>query len=383
MMEGLTLSIPQRMILLRTGVLLSFIVNIVLSWPLWAGQRYFPRVPIIRHIHLLPPYDWVLPVLLILLLALAIISVYKRFFMCLAILVVMYLIAGDIGRLQLWVFVYSAVLLLFVFYDGRVDDSNKFTSHFIVIQLLLAAVYFYSGLHRYNDSFVNQVMPEIFSGLRSFLSFRQFNLLLSIAKGIPFLLVFIGLGLIVSPARYLAIALAVLMHLALFFLLWPSEHQQNYALWFSNLSFVFFIVVLFSGKTKQRYYSPTFLFQLPGFYLVVIFALLTPVINLFGGNWPDVLSFNEKSGREKKVILFTGGTTLNKIGFYEKNFYHADNGHYYLDYEKWFEQELKSQCLTEWPVFVAMYDHILTVSDSAVSETSIEAFDGKSSFANH
>ncbi len=373
MMEGIQLSIPQRMIILRSLVVISLAVSILLSLPLWAGERYFPNSPLINEgLTLLPPYNY-LPLLGVLgFLVLSLISIYKRSFLFCAVLVLTYLVLCDINRMQFWVPVYIGMLLVFIWYDGRVDDSSKFTSYFIVLQLIVAAVYFFGGLHRFNSSFVNEVLPQLFKPLQGVISFRQFNLLLKIGRGIPYVMVFIGLGLVISPIRYLALALAVCMHMALLVFLFPSVHQQDYAMWFSNLVFLLLLLFLFSGKTKQRYYSPTFLLQLPVFYLVVFCFVIMPFVNVVGGAWPDCLSFNFLTGAEKRVEIVTGPNTLWHLGYYEPNFYEKRNNTYVLNYEQWCEHELHAHCVTEWPVFTALYAHILDQNEEAVTETVLQ-----------
>lgn len=373
MMEGLQLSIPQRMIMMRSLVIISLALSVLLSLPLWAGERYFPYSPLIDEgLTLLPPYDYIPVCILLAFLILSLVSVFKRSLLFCAVLVLAYMVLCDINRVQLWVSVYTGMLLVFVWYDGRVDDSSKFTSHFIVLQVIVASVYFFGGLHRFNSSFINDVLPQIIKPVQDLVSFRQFNLMLKIGQAIPYAMVFIGLGLIISPIRYLALALAVCLHLALLVFLFPSAQRQDYALWFSNLVFLFFLLLLFSGKTKQRYYSPTFLFQLPVFYIVVLCFVVLPFVNVVGGAWPDCLSFNYLTGAEKRVEIATGPTTLKHLGYYEPNFFKKRNDAFVLNYEQWSEHELHAHCVSEWPVFTAVYAHILSQSEEAVTETVLQ-----------
>lgn len=372
MMEGIQLSIPQRMIFVRILVLVSLIVNMLLSLPLWAGERYFPYSPVIGGIALPAPYDYIAVVVLLLLLIVSLFSVFKRSLLFIAFLILCYFVVCDISRLQFWVLVYGAIVFVFVWYDGRVDDSSKFTSYFIVLQIIVAAVYFFVGLHQFNAVFETEVLPKLFNPLQANLSDRQFSLLLKIGKAVPYTLVFIGIGLVVSALRYLAIALAVCLHILLLIFLAPSATHLNYAMWFSNFTFLALILFLFSGKTKQRYYSPTFLLQIPVFYPVFIFIIILPFFNVVAGKWPDSLSFNFMTGAEKRVTITTGTNTVRALGFYEPHFYEERDARFVLNYELWCETELHAHCVTEPTVFSSIYDHIVQQSDSAAAETVLE-----------
>ena len=369
MMEGIQLSIPQRMIFVRLLVLVSLALNILLSLPLWAGERYFPYTALLSGIAIPAPYDYVMIACVFLLLIAALFTPFKRALLFIVLLLLSYLVVCDISRVQFWLLVYGAMLFVFVWYDGRVDDSSKFTSYFIVLQIIVAAVYFFAGLQQFNSVFENEVLPHLFASLQKSLSVRQFSLLLGVSKGIPYVMVFIGLGLVISALRYLAIALALCLHFVLIFFLAPSTEQPDYALWFSNFTFLALILFLFSGKTKQRYYSPTFLLQMPVFYVVFVVIVIMPFFNVFSDKWPDCLSFNMMTGSEKRVTITTGDKTLKELGLYEPNFYTKKDSVFVLDYQLWCATELHAQCVTEKAVFTSIFNHILLQSPSGVKET--------------
>ena len=372
MMEGLQISIPQRMILVRVLVLVSLALNILLSLPLWAGERYFPYSPLIGGITLPAPYDYAVVLVLLLILIAALFTPFKRALLFIALLVLAYLVVCDLSRVQFWVPVYAVILFVFVWYDGRVDDSSKFTSYFIVLQISVAAVYFFVGLHQFNPLFENEQLPQLLRPLQSSLSERQFTLLLRIGKGIPYVIVFIGIGLVVTALRYLAIALALCLHVILIIFLAPSAAHPDYALWFSNFTFLALLLFLFSGKTKQRYYSPTFLLQMPVFYIVIVVSVVMPLINVVSGKWPDCLSYTIMTGSEKRVTIATGSSTLRHLGLYEPNFYVKKDSTYILDYQLWCATELHAQCVSERLVFSNIYQHILQQSETAVLETTLQ-----------
>ena len=260
MIDGLQISIPQRMVFLRITLIVSLVISVLLSIHLWAGHRAVPYTSLIGNNPIKAPFDFIYIVLLILFWIASLLLNRQRLILFFAFVLSVLLVLFDVNRLQPWFYIYNALLAVFLFYDGRVDDSNKFTSYFIILQIIIASVYFFCGLSQLNKFFVDSSFTEIISPLQNMVSERQFEFFKKIGFVTPYLLMFIGLGLIISPIRYLAITLALLMHLVLLVFLFPSETNKNYSLWFSNLSFMMMLFLMFSGKTKQRYFSPTFLF---------------------------------------------------------------------------------------------------------------------------
>ena len=371
-MAGIQLSIPRRMILVRSTTIISLIIGVLLSLPLWAGHRYFPAAPLLQLPPLLTPWDYIFPMVLLLLLFLALLGAHPRVFLFAALVVLTWMVLNDLNRLQMWTFVYAGLLLVFVFYDGRVDDSSKFTSYFIVVQLIIASAYFFTGFYQLNPQFGGEVLPDLLQPLHAILSERQFLLVLRLGKTIPYFMMFIGLGLIISPVRYLAITLSVILHLSLLFFIFPSAHNLNYALWFSNISFLVLVLFLFSGKAKQRYYSPTFLLQVPVFYFVFAFFIVLPFLNL-KNRWPDTLSFNVGTGAEKKVDIRINPQTLKKLSLYEAHFYKFEKGAYQLDYQQWCSEELHAEPFPDEQVFNSIYQYLLHKESGVVKETEMQS----------
>ncbi len=354
MMDGLNISIPQRMLLLRITLILSLIVSILLSIHLWGGYRFAPRLALIPDEWLPEPFDYILVALTILLWSASLFMNWQRFFLFLAFLFTVLMVLLDVNRLQPWFYIYSALLSVFIFYNGRVDDSNKFTSYFIILQIIFASVYFFCGLSQLNKFFIASDFTEIISPLRDMLSERQFLFFKRMGFLVPYLLLFIGVGLIVSPIRYLAITLAVIMHFLLLIFLFPSSKNQNYALWFSNLVFMIILFLLFSGKTKQRYFSPTFLFQIPLFYLVIVLFVIMPFFNS-AGMWPDFLSGNFKSGNSNSAVISLSQRTVVKLPTYLQKYCSASYSFMVFDYKRWYQEEVHAECFPSTPVFNSIY----------------------------
>jgi hypothetical protein len=174
MIEGLKMTIPQRLGLLRVCVTCSLIISVLLSFNLWGGYRDFPYTPAMEGFTVSAPFDIFLVILHLILLCLSIFVNRHRLVIFLALSISLLLVLGDMNRLQPWFYIYTSMLLVFVFYNGRVDDSNNFTGYFILLQIIFASVYFFCGISQLNPYFIHTDFPEIISPLKQIVSERQF-----------------------------------------------------------------------------------------------------------------------------------------------------------------------------------------------------------------
>ncbi|MCW3076869.1 MAG: hypothetical protein JWO32_1478, partial [Bacteroidetes bacterium] len=212
-MDSLPISIPRRLYFLRVIVTIGIFVSFFLSLNLWGGERFFPSKSFFENITLTPPFDFALVICSGLFLLCSLFFTHTRFFIFLSLTINVVLVLFDINRLQPWFYIYNAILIVFLFYDGRVDNSNKFTSIFIFIQLIVSGVYVYNGFSQLlNPNFVSTDFYDIINPLKKIVSERQFVFCLKTGKVVPYLIVAVGFGLLTKPVKYLAVSLALMMH---------------------------------------------------------------------------------------------------------------------------------------------------------------------------
>jgi hypothetical protein len=359
MIEGLQISIPRRMVLLRVTLILSMAVSMLLSFRLWGAERYFPMSPLIAS-EQIPAYVNALAAIVFMILLLASLFLkMQRTLLFLAFCCGVFLVLLDVNRLQHWFYIYNAMLLVFIVYNGRVDDPNKYTSFFIILQSILASVYFFSGFHQLNSLFIETDYSTVISPLKHLVSQRQFRFFQNMGVFVPYFLMFTGLGLIISPLRYLAITLATVMHLLLIIFLFPAGINANATLWFSNISFLVMVFLLFSGKTKQRYFSPSFLFQRPLFYVMMVLFVVMPFFNV-SGRWPDFLSSNIRTGNNQTAVISFNKKVYEDLPLYVKSFCQGGDMGYVINYRQWCNHELGADCFPSEPVFRSIDTFVAT-----------------------
>jgi hypothetical protein len=367
MIEGLIIPIPQRLLFIRVTVCISLIASVLLSLNLWGGERVFPYAALNENAFVRAPFDFFIVGAFILFIIASLFLKKHRLLIFIALLIATTLVIIDVNRLQPWFYIYCAFLFALMFYNGRIDDANKFTSFFITLQFIFCSAYVFNGISQLNSLFVETDFSEVISPLQNMMSDRQFLFVKKIGVFVPYILIFIGIGLLIAPLRYLAITFAIIFHVLLIIFLFPSKTNQNYAMWFMNVSFIPLLFLLFSGKTKQRYYSPTLLLQFPLFYLIFTLFWIMPSFNQ-KGMWPDNLSGNFKSGNRDGVDISFTKTIYEKLPDYVKHFCYQKDSLFFIDYNRWCLHELKTDCYNDEPTFNNIYNYIKSETRANVND---------------
>jgi hypothetical protein len=369
MNQALNLSIPQRLFFIRITVTLALIISFLLSFNLWGASTFFPDSPLYKEFSLPPFLHGSISVISCLSLIGSLILRRTRTFIAISFVLNLALVLLDLNRLQAWFYIYNAILFVLLFYDGRVDVSSKYTATFILIQMIVASVYVYNGLKQLNPLFIQTDFHETISPLSSLLTERQFGFFLSAGKFVPWLIIFTGICLIVRPMRYLGIFMSWLFHILLLILLFPSEKNSNYALWFMNLVFAFLILFLYSGQTRQKHFSFLILLQKPLFYLVVFSFWLVPAFNYYN-YWPKSPSVCFMYGKRNAILL--SNDSFGKLPGYLRHFCDKKNDTYVLRTSEWCLHELRSELVSHASFNTILRDELIQITSSGVKETEDE-----------
>lgn len=370
MMQGLQLSLPRRLLFVRNTLLISLLLISLFTFPLWTAYREFPLSPAWYWTHAEPWLHLLLYLLLLLAWIFALVSRFQRLFILLSLLLSLGLVCTDLNRLQTWFYLFNAMLLLLLFYNGRVDNPNTYASFYVMLQLMLASVYFYAGLHLLNPDFVSESLVPLMHPLRALCSERQFSFLTRIGIVLPYLYIFSGLGLMIEGLRFFAMCFAGLLHLGLLILLFPAIDGNDYGLWLSNLTFLILLLLLFSGRTQQRYFSALSLLQKPGFYPFLLLFLLLPLLNR-RGLWPDTLSANLRSGNTLEARISIGERSYLSLPAEIKACCTRENFGYLLDYRKWSEAVCHAACVPDERVFRSINAYLLRLNGNEADEVSV------------
>src|SRR4249919_3918362 len=153
MMNGLQISIPQRLTFLRVAIVSFFVLSIFFTWRLWTQVHLFPAAAVLPAVGG-DGLQLALTIVVLLCLPSSLIFKWYRLLLAVAVCAITALVLMDLNRLQQWVYIYGAILTVLVFYNGRVDDPNRYTSYFIITQIIVCSLYFFRGLHQLQGGFL-------------------------------------------------------------------------------------------------------------------------------------------------------------------------------------------------------------------------------------
>lgn len=250
----------------------SFTTAVVTTPGLWCSRRPFPRVPV----WFTTPYidDRILISLSLLLLLLSYVRRLRRFFFVTGALFLVYLVLEDLTRLQPYVYLYLSLLTLINFPLGRAPPQ--------LILAALSALYVWSGIHKINIHFVNEVFPWLVT------EWAPERVARKIALFIPFLEIGAGVFLTSQETRRFASLVLLLMHLGLLLLLGPLGLNWNSSVWIWNITMPI-VCLLLASQRSESLCTRTLTHPL------VALLTLAPALNFFG-LFDHYLSFSLYSG---------------------------------------------------------------------------------------
>lgn len=262
-----------------------------LSPKLWFSfGRIFPMVPAIPFFEKVPPgvQDFF-----------SIVSLSGIFFLLvrpnikwvqtIVILTELFLQACDLMRGQPMFFQFWITLVLFRF--GKPYFHYYFT-------LLLAATYFFSGLHKLNQGFINEVWKNLI--LTRFLNIGPFPLLVKLGWAIGVVECLFGLGLLTRYYKW-ALKGLIAMHLFILVFLGPPGLNFNRVVWPWNVLMIAIAILCHREQDWIR------IFPVQGRYLLpfaFLFLVLLPVFS-FTGNYNPYFSFAMYGGGNSRLYMIS------------------------------------------------------------------------------
>lgn len=298
-----------RLILRCTS--LGFLGGIFFSYRLWWESDFFPNLPVLKFGHS-EVLEKILATTLVMAL-LGVIMTAKRVVIGIIFLSVLTLLVLDQMRWQPWVFLYLLLLLPQLYCE---DDHATI----IYWRLVVAGVYFWSGVHKINPHFVTgdyQVALEFFFD-QSFSPPQGIARWLAYAVGI--FESFIGIGLLFRTTRVWALCAVVAMHLfiVIYVLLQEPAYDVIVVPW--NVIMIILDIMLFGKfttgsfdviKLKWKWWNlrmPTLIILNVG----ILLAWIAPAFNLIG-RWDHLLSFSLYSGKVPNYYVAVRDDEFEKI----------------------------------------------------------------------
>lgn len=278
----ITISNSRQEVLAIRLIIITVISQVAISIPAWIpGIREVPELPvlpfeiptnvnqIVSTIFLLA---WITSCLLILLKTDRAIGfqIFTASSLGLALL--------DLTRFQPWLFAYLVLLLPFAL---PFIKRNKETFFRLCIYVL-AGTYLWSGFHKLNPFFPNEMFPFFADGFGQLKLARE-TPELGLAAAVFECLT--GVLFLLNPTRKYALWMAIIMHLTILVVLSPLGHDWNRVVWPWNI-----LYIALAWMAVKNISEPLSIKRLPGIEKVVIILMLVlPAGNIFSA-WPHFLS---------------------------------------------------------------------------------------------
>ncbi len=210
-----------------------------------------------------------------------------------------FLITGNIHRLQVWFYFYGLILVLFL-WKRRVAPEILM----LFLRGVVAGVYVWSGLHKFNIHFVEDIFPWLLEPLRNFVTSFPPELAYG-AGGVELL---IGAGLLFCRSRNLMVIATFIFHGIILGLLGPFGHNWNHVVWPWNLVMPLLVWLLFINNKKIPVNNRgEMLRSFPAGWLVLLLVWLLPAFN-YTGFTPEQLSFKMYAGSQPEMVLYYGAS---------------------------------------------------------------------------
>ena len=142
---------------------LAMLIGMILSWKLWISSRLYPLTPISSKLPAIGfPFDYIIFGILISLLFAILFSRQP-----LKVIILFVVLSGiwslfDQSRWQPWFYQYVIMFIVLAYYywDKTDNDRKRFITY--TLRIIIATIYFWSGLHHLNPTFLNKVAPALF-----------------------------------------------------------------------------------------------------------------------------------------------------------------------------------------------------------------------------
>ncbi|MEK7588855.1 MAG: DCC1-like thiol-disulfide oxidoreductase family protein [Patescibacteria group bacterium] len=360
----------KRIFWLKIVVILGLLSGLALSLKLWVGDRFFSKVPFFGGVDFLTDgiQIFLFTGLILSLFAVLIFPKPKRSLVISLCFLVLFLV-NDQMRLQPWLYQYFFMLFgLSFFVLGSLKEEQTRSKILMSMRLLVASIYFFSGLQKLNLVFIREVFPWMMEPLSHIINLDFGFLLIVFGMIVPFLEMGIGIGLLFPKFRKYAIIFAFMMHSSILFLLGPFGHNWNSVVWPWNIAMILFVFILFY-KTEDFSFQSVFLVKNFFFHKIILLLFVIMPFFSFFNLWDSYLSSTLYSGNTNNAVIYIESSVKeklpSKVAINTKKF---SEGIYELDIFNWSFNELNVPPYPEKRIYLKIMKDLCkySVSDNDI-----------------
>jgi hypothetical protein len=335
-----------RFFWIKLVVVVGFLSGFLLSSKLWVTTRFFPPIPVFPGLPRISyPLDYFYFAVLIALLVMIAIFSNPRIYIFLFVILVLILALLDQTRWQPWAYQYLFMLAALGFSDSKRDDIQSQTDGLNMCRLIVATIYFYSGLQKANPHFIFHEFPEFIAGMG-----RMATSLHAFGWVAPFAEMGIGIGLLTRKFRDVAVIAAIAMHWLVLLVIGPFGRRWNSVVWPWNLAMIAFLLLLF-WKTDFSFSDVIWNNRLRFQKVILLLFGVMPLFS-FVGWWDSYLSSSLYSGNVTSGAIFISDAVNDELPSYIRGYVRHVNGtNNVLQITKWSLGELNVPPYPEMRVY--------------------------------
>ena len=344
----------QRLLWFARVLAASMLLCLCFSWKLWLSRSMFPMVPVLGFV---PPFPKPLDVLFLCSLIGALVGVLIRpsskgwstaVVICLAVLFLQ-----DQNRL--WPSFYQFFLLfLLLLGHRRAPGATDSAGTLAGMRFVLAAIYFWGGVHKLNTHFFHEEFPWFIEPLTGAPA-GQISWLPAVGVAAAIMEMLMGVGLLTRRFRLAALGAATMMHVLIFFCIGPLRDNWNNSSWIWGQTMALQLWTLFwaappfqfkamlQGSLRCRL-APT---------IVLLLVGICPVLNGFN-LWDSALSFNVYSGNVNYAEVHLKHSSASRLPPELLEFVSVPADYAVLNIQEWTLSEFNANPYPETRIFLAV-----------------------------
>jgi uncharacterized membrane protein YphA (DoxX/SURF4 family) len=357
---------------LRLGAGAGMLVGLLLSPDLWMSGRVYPMTPVWGVLKPLAfPFDLVVYVGWLLVLGAVLVarrSARSTRWIGVFLGMAAILVCFDQSRLQPWFYQY-AIMLAALGVCERNPDALSRLACLNTARLILASVYFWSGLQKANPGFTEDVFLSLMEPILRFLPHAAQAWLPHIAPVVPALEVGIGVGLLFRKTRSAAVLCALGMHGFIMVSIGPFGHNRNAVVWPWNLAMAGFLMLLYWRRNgfsaRDILWPKSAVFQ----KAVLVLVAIAPALSFFD-LWDNYLSWALYAGNKTEASLYITSAVKDRLPEQVRRYAEEDeDGRYELSIFDWSFGEMNVPPYPEPRVYKSVARSLCGYADQASDVT--------------
>ena len=327
----------KQILLVTKTIAIACLASMLLSWKLWVSTRHFPTSPVFSFFpSLVYPIDYIVFSITLIVLSSILFLKNPRKAIIVFLFISVLLALWDLNRWQPWYYEYALLFFVLSFYNYTTKNSKHQTAIILCFKLMIAAIYFWSGLQKLNPNFIADTFPWLMEPITSELGVDSLYYLKWLGLAFPLIEMSTGILLVINKVKKIGAILAIFTHLFILFVLGPFGHNYNFVVWPWNIFMIFMNWQLFYKSPAITKNDFRFLNQFYSIKLVLILFVLLPLFNFFN-KWDSYLSHNLYSGNTSNGIIHISAQVKKKLPSYIQCYVGNDNE---IDIKYWCMKEL-------------------------------------------